>query len=115
MRKTGKHHGPITGPGRPPVGAGWDGNRATLPKITPRCLAIYRKMLAVAPDDSDAYDSVEDQLRAALRIPPWCWPTLAGPDEANAYPVGTGGHDWHPLAQALRQKLDADVEKRKAR
>jgi hypothetical protein len=73
-------------------------------------------MLEVADGDDDLYEALDDELRRTLRLPIWCYPTLADKDEPNPYPVGTAGHQWHPLAQRLRSRLhQATKTERKAR
>lgn len=47
-------------------------------------------------------------LHAALGLKPWqVSPLEVGPDEPSPWPVGSAGAGLWPLAQELRQKLEA--------
>jgi hypothetical protein len=84
-------------------------------KVTPEAISLFKQM-GELPDcfcdglgprctPCDQYRQLHGELCAVLKLPSYCWPAIAHPDEACPYPPGTGGFVWWPEAQALWRAL----------
>jgi hypothetical protein len=82
--------------------------------ITPQAVEIFRTMqqlecTCTSSDDKcagcTAYAHLDEELRRALALKPWQWPTIIGPDETLAHPPGSGAAEWYPLGRRLYDRL----------
>jgi len=75
--------------------------------ITPRAIEIFDAMRRC---NGDRWWQLHSELCDELHTPPYAWPCVEHPGEANPYPADCAAHlSWQPdrEAQALWRALDA--------